>query len=75
MMNIYSQPHIKPLQLALMRGFSAAAAAVPQEPPQAAKPERTSTSNVFKGQHVRYIPKKRLRFDFASPEGPLALIY
>jgi len=24
---------------------------------------------------VRYIPKKRLFFDFASPEGPLALIY
>ncbi len=24
---------------------------------------------------MRYIPKKRLFFDFASPEGPLALIY
>jgi hypothetical protein len=32
-------------------------------------------SNVFKGQHVRYIPKKKLRFDFKSPEGPLALIF
>ena len=29
----------------------------------------------MKGQHVRYIPKKRLMFDFASPEGPLALLY
>lgn len=32
-------------------------------------------SNVLKGQHVRYIPKKRLRFDFDSPEGPLALLF
>lgn len=35
----------------------------------------TAESNVLKGQHVRYIPKKRLHFNFNSPEGPLSLIY
>ena len=45
---------------------------------QSLKPFSTAVkgdSNVLKGQHVRYIPKKRLLFDFASPEGPLALLY
>jgi hypothetical protein len=32
-------------------------------------------SNVLKGQHIRYIPKKRLRFNYNSPEGPLALVF
>ena len=31
--------------------------------------------NTMKGQHIRYIPKERLRFDFISPEGPLHLFY
>ena len=35
----------------------------------------TKESNVFKGQHVRYIPKKKLMFDYRSPEGPMALVY
>ena len=53
-----------------MRLFGAAAAAEP-----AVDPTIKGDSNVFKGQHVRYIPKKRLQFDFTSPEGPLALVY
>ena len=32
-------------------------------------------SNVFKGQHMKYIPKKRLDFNVSSPEGPLTLIF
>jgi hypothetical protein len=29
----------------------------------------------MKGQHIRYIPKDRLNFDYISPEGPLHLFY
>jgi len=29
----------------------------------------------LKGQHIRFIPKNRLSFDYISPEGPLHLIY
>lgn len=32
-------------------------------------------SNVLKGQHIRYIPKKKLQFDYISPEGPLTLVF
>ena len=44
--------------------------AIPTGPPKVG-----DTSNVFKGQHIRYIPTKRLHFDFISPEGPLALLF
>jgi len=42
-------------------------AAAPEPPKQ--------QSNVFKGQHLKYIPKKRLSFDVATPEGPLTLLF
>jgi hypothetical protein len=64
------QPHNK--HRLFTRAFSQAATA----PPSMAPPDvKGGDSNVFKGQHVRYVPKKRLNFDYASPEGPLALIY
>lgn len=34
-----------------------------------------SESNVFKSQHVRYIPKKRINFTYDSPDGPLTLVF
>lgn len=78
LMNIFSQPHTKQrlfLRASQRRAFSEAAAAA-GGPSTAIPPEvKGGDSNVFKGQHVRYIPKKRLHFDFASPEGPLALVY
>lgn len=55
------------------RSFAATAAA--PEKPLAEDPQIRGEQNIFKGQHVRYIPKKRLAFDFDSPEGPLALVY
>ena len=64
-MNILSQPHNYKL-FNFVRAFTTAAAPAPPV---------KGESNIFKGQHVRYIPKKRLRFDYASPEGPLALVY
>lgn len=37
--------------------------------------DKVGESNVLKGQHVRYIPKKRLNFDFITPEGPMTLFF
>ncbi len=56
--------HSSLLPLCAQRAFSADADA-----------QAKGSSNVFKGQHVRYIPKKRLRFDYNTPEGPMALVY
>lgn len=32
-------------------------------------------SNAFKNQHIKYVPKKRISFDIATPDGPMALIF
>jgi hypothetical protein len=67
-------PNLKSVVFKLSaRSFASTAAATNQAP--AADPTIKGDQNIFKGQHVRYIPKKRLQFGFASPEGPLALIY
>lgn len=70
--NILSQPH-RQSQLLWTSSYRNFSEVHPEKP--LSYEESTGESNVLKGQHVRYIPKKRLHFDFSSPEGPLSLIY
>jgi hypothetical protein len=32
-------------------------------------------TNVMQNQHMRYVPKTRLKFDHTSGDGPLSLIF
>lgn len=73
-------PFIRSLVMTQAASHFSTAAAAPTatketKPPASGETNRKGQSNAFKSQHVRYIPKKRLRFDYSSPEGPLALIH
>ena len=34
-----------------------------------------NNNNVLNSQHLRYVPKKRLNFDYLSADGPMALVF
>jgi len=61
------------------RYFSVAAAETASETPQpkhssGVEPERP-ISHTLKNQHIRYVPKKRLDFNLATPDGNVTLVY
>lgn len=54
----------------LVRHFGVAV----EQPPQKS-PELPKVKNSLLNQHIKYVPRKRVRFDLSTPEGRMALVF
>ncbi|CDW72833.1 UNKNOWN [Stylonychia lemnae] len=71
-MKIY-QPHIQKLRTSLLTKAHLLTQSSRQQFSSAEGEQEQPT--FFKGQNIRYIPKKRLQFDYVCADGPMHLIF